>query len=318
MSKDLTRAVELAQSDQALRTGSRTIETRVAKIQGAISRQLGPQGVMGMRIFSAVFAAAFAVGLLILVLLPPKYSAMTVLAPQPSAQDASPSLSMGDIGAGLGGLSSILKTKSQTDNLIAFQALLGTSGFADYLIKHDHFDRMIFPRGMRHSFLSVAIHALFRQPTSNVVTTADVQTYLQSNVYIQAKEESALVQLTYANKNRDTAIGVLRTILYSGDRVLREREATSLDVQIKYLSRILQATTDIEQLSLFRKLLGEKLASKVLIDTQETYAFKIFDVPFAPSVPNSPNIAILIVMLTVVSLMLAAAATVGWLWLRGS
>jgi hypothetical protein len=220
------------------------------------------------------------------------------------------------MGSSLGGLGSLLGTKGQSDNLIAFQALLRTAGFSDYLIRHDHLDKIIFPQGVKHSLLSVALHAVFRQPASREVTTANIQDYLQSNVYVQMKEGTSYIELSYANTDRANAIRILQIILRSGDKVLRQREAASLDEQIRYLSHVIQTTTDIEQLNLFRTMLGEKLASKVLIDTQDTYAFRVFDAPFAPSVPNSPNITILVLLLTAVSTVLGAAAAVGYCWWR--
>lgn len=276
-----------------------------------LEQSLGPARITGLKIFAVTFAAIFLVGLLWLMQIPPKFTATAQLAPQ-AAPESSTS---GNLGVGLtGGLSSLLGTKNQPTNLTAFQTLLGTASFSSYLIYHDHLDQLIFPKGVHHSILSVVIHTLLGQHVSNIVTPADMQEYLQSNVYLQPDEIWGYLKLSYTNPHRDASIKVLQTIIVSGDRVLRQREAISLDQQIHYLSRVTTSTTDIEQQNVFRRLLGEKLASKVLIDTQETYAFKIFDAPYAPATPNSPNAALLLLLLILVALLGAATVTAGLWW----
>lgn len=287
------------------------IGDRLAAVRGWIVAQFGQKSILGLRIFSTIFVATFIVGFLVLICISPKYSAMTIIGPQSSPQGDS---SLDDLSAHLGGVGSLLGVKEPSNNLTAFQSLLGTAEFAQYLMVHNHIDKIFFPHGIHHSVLSIWLHAIFGQPVSNGVTVSDVQTYLQENIYIRQKVETPYVDISYTNKNRADAIKTLQILLSSGDKVLRQREGASLDVQIAYLSRVLRTTTDIEQLNLFRKLLGEKLASKVLIDTQKTYAFKVFDAPFAPLVPNSPNISILVILLFVFSLLFAAMIIVSWLW----
>jgi hypothetical protein len=304
------------QADQYRSKPSGKIASGARALQDAIAHRLGPTALLGLRIFSISFAAIFAIGFLSIIWISPKYSATALLAPQISPESSSAMSGLGTGLGNLGGLSSLLGTKNQPNNLVAFQTLLGTAEYSEYLMQHDHFDKLAFPNGLHHSALSVAFHTLFGQPTSDVVTPADVQAYIQSNILLQPDDMWGYLRLSYANKKRDDAIKILKTVIYSGDIVLRQREAASLDVQIHYLSRVTQTTTDVEQQSLFRKLLGEKLASKVLIDTQGTYAFKIFDAPSAPTVPNSPNAAMLVLLVIVFALALATTFTVGWWWYR--
>ncbi len=123
--------------------------------------------------------------------------------------------------------------------------------------------------------------------------------------------------MSCADQDRGKAINVLRILIYSGDHILRAREGTSLDEQIKYLSHALQTLTDVEQMNLLRKLLGQKLSAKVLLATQATYSFEIFDPPTAPPVPNSPSIAIMFAALLIASLMLSAVTTISYFWWDG-
>ena len=261
--------------------------------------------------FVICFAIVFVCGFFLLTLITPKYSATAVIGPQASPQGGNQA---GSMNMDLGGLGSFFGGNKQSENLVAFQSLLGSAEFARYLINQDHFDRTAFPDGIHHSVISKLLHGLFGQPISDSVTVGDVQQYVQTHVFDQDRTGTPYVELSYANKDRDDAIHVLHVLLYSGDRVLRQREATALATQITYLTHVIQTTTDVEQLNLFRNLLAQKLASKVLIDTQETYAFKMFDAPFAPLTPNSPNLAMLLILLFVVSLVIATTVTIGRHW----
>ena len=273
----------------------------------------GPRGVAAARIFSIAFAVFFVLGFTVLMTISPKYSAMAIVGPQVNEQANSIG---GNLGANLGGLTSLLGGKQQSEDLVAFQSLLGTATFSEYLIKNDHLDKVIFPNGIHHSLVSNVLHRLFGQSVSNTVTAGNLQAYIQSSISIQSRLETPYLELTYASENRANAIGVLQTVMSSADKILRTRKAQSLDREIEYLSRVLQTTTDIERLDLFRKILGEKLAAKVLIDTEDTYSFRVFDAPFAPLVPNSPNLGMLMIVLVLVALFLAATVVVGWLWYR--
>ena len=269
--------------------------------------RLGERGIAGIRIFVASFFVIALVSLLWLAFIPPKYSATAQLAPQASPEN-SPAISA-NIGGGLGAL---LGTKAQPTNLTAFQTLLGTAEFSSYLIEHDHLDKIIFPNGVHHSSLSIMLHLLFGQHFSRQVTPADMVAYLQGSLYLQVDDEWGYLKISYSNSNRDSAINFLRTVIYSGDRILRTREGANLNEQIHHLENLVATTTDLEQLRVFRNILGQKMVSKILIDTQDTYSFKIFDAPYAPSAPNSPNVAILI--LATLFLAAGGASLIALLW----
>ena len=279
-----------------------------------IARILGPRGVAAARLFLFVFAVSFILGFCIVLFISPKYSAMAIVGPQVQEQTGSLSAGLGSMN--LGSLTSFLGGQQQSEELVAFQSLLGTASFAEYLIKNDHLDKVVFPNGIHHSLVSTLLHKLLGQDVSNTVTAADLQYYIQSHISIQSRLETPYIELIYANQKRADAIGVLQTVMYSGDKVLRVRKARSIDREIEYLSSVLKTTTDVERLDLFRKMLGEKLAAKVLIDTEDTYAFRVFDAPFAPLVPNSPNIAMLMAVLVLTALFLAMTAVVGKSWYR--
>ncbi len=301
----------MTEAEYLQRRNPRAFADRASGVKAWVIGRLGPRNIVAVRLFLIVFAVVFVVGFLVLTTIGPKYSARAIVGPQVTEQAGG---GASGLGAGLGGLGTFLGGKQQSEDLVAFQSLIGTAGFSEYLIRKNHLDKVIFPHGIHHSFVSVFLHMLFGQPVSNEVTTADVQSYIQSNVSVQSRLETPYIELSYANKDRDDAVRVLQTLMKSGDDVLRLRKAASLNTQIEYLSHVLRTTTDIEQLDLFRKILGEKLAAKVLIDTQDTYSFRVFDAPFAPLVPNSPNIAMLMILLILASLFLAMTVTVGWYW----
>jgi uncharacterized protein involved in exopolysaccharide biosynthesis len=279
-----------------------------------LAGRVGLNNAIALEIFAATFSVVFIVGFLILTTIQPKYTAMAIVGPQSSLQDDP---TQGGMAGGFGGLGSLLGAAGIPENMLAFQALVGTAGFAEYAMKHDHLDKIFFPKGVHHSFLSNMLHAVLGQPVSNEVTVGDVQTALQSDILIQQRTQTQYLEVYYTNQNREDAIRVLNTVLYSADKMLRAREAMAMNNQVNYLSRAIASNTDVDRVDTFRKLMGQKLAAQVLIETQDTFAFKIFDAPFAPLVPNSPKIALLIILLILTALGLGATAAVGWLWRAG-
>jgi hypothetical protein len=305
----------MTSDEQTLPSKARDVGPRVQDLWTSVIGQVSSGTWSLVKLFAISFGIVFICGLLLLTLITPKYSARAVLGPQTSPQGSNQA--SGNLSLDVGGLGSLLGGNKQSENLVAFQSLLGTAEFARYLISNDHFDHIAFPDGIHHSIVSKILHSFFGQPVIDTVTVGDVQQYLQTKIFDQDLTGTAYVELLYANKDRAQAIKVLHIVLYSGDRLLRERETAALNTQISYLTHVIQATSDIEQLNLFRNLLGQKLASKVLVDTQETFAFKVFDAPFAPLTPNSPNLLMLIILLLVVAVTVSAVVTVGRLWWMG-
>lgn len=291
----------------------------VAQIEQQLVMLLGPFGLSAIKFFLRAFAVTFVIGLLFVTSVHPQYEATAILVPQAPLESGSLTSGSG-LSNGLAGLAPLIGvTNGENNNLLAFQELLTTAGLAGDLIKQESFERAIWPDLRLHrSFLGVALRKLLGEPTDDLVSVSDMQNYISNNIYAQKSSNSEdFIKFSYPNKDRATAVKILQQVIYSADKILRQREAASLDRQIHYLTHVIETNTDIEQRNLLRQLLGSKLASKVLLDTQETYAFKIFDAPFVPTVPTSPNITMLLVFAIVFSLLLAATFTVGWWWLYG-
>jgi hypothetical protein len=238
-----------------------------------------------------------------------QFESAAVISPQKQMDEgggAAPSLS---------GVSSVLGSFFQggqggaSDNLVAFQQLLPTAELANALIRNTQFMQIAFPsRQVHRSLPSRMVRGFFGRATPTTVQPFDVQNFVTGSFYVQKLTAPDYIEITYANPNRVGAITALRILLATSDGILRGRERASLTTQIRYLSNTIAHSTDVTQQAIFRQMLEQKLSAELLLDTQPTYAFRIFDAPDAPAIQTSPNLSIMLAIVIAASVIAGVLA----------
>lgn len=286
---------------------------RYRDAKARIRNYIGATRLGYLRLFIFTFLISFVVGAFFATRITPKFVATVVLTAQKQTNDSQSA--GGNALSSLAGMSNLFDPK-QSENLIAFQQILTTSDLAEVLLRNREFVQICYPLNyIHHSFVGRLIKGMLGQPTTSQIGRADIQTFLQKNFFLQKLDAPEYFELSYSDKNRNASIHALSIVLTTADTILRQRERTSLNSQITYLSQALKTNADVEQQALFRRLLLDKLSSKVLLDTQPTFAFRVFDSPYAPLVQTSPNVAMLLAILFIFSVTVATAVTLFYGWL---
>jgi len=246
----------------------------------------------------------FLIGFLVLLVVPPAYDAVAVVA---APIDHGGAKIRGDVSAGpstslLANLS--LGSGSTSPLLQRFQQMVHSQRLADLLFSNDAIAHGVFegqwdpkaqawrqPSGI---FASVR-HGLYKfldRPEGGNPTAWHLQAYLERHIVITSVPKNSSFELKYSCSDPDFCLRLLRAVLGSADALIRQDITSHDQSYTKFLDDHLKLVTDLTDRQTFISLLSDIRREEMLAGSGETYSIDIVDDPAVSPVPTEPKIGL--------------------------
>jgi uncharacterized protein involved in exopolysaccharide biosynthesis len=135
----------------------------------------------------------------------------------------------------------------------------------------------------------------WKKPLTDI-SISSVQRSFKSSVKLSIDQSSNLLNLTVYSKSPKAALSIAKIIIEKINEISRVEALNDANKSIDYLVTELANTSQNDIRSAISQLISSQLSMKMLANTSNEYALKIFDQPFLPEHRSSPN-RILILML---------------------
>lgn len=278
----------------------------------------------GWRVLIAGLFAGGIAGLVLLQILPQKFSSWVLV--EPNTQ------SLTNISSRLGALGSLssmvgLNLGGDADSEFSeYKTLLTSQAVADRLFQYPEIPRTVFEdqwdtkRANWHRPLDpVALAAQFARLLAGLASweppkPEDLRRYLERKLDIDEDFKTGFVRTKYAHKDADFARHLVTLLHREADRVIRQRALSRSQQRIDYLNTQLAAEARTDQRDVIIQLLSAESQNMMMASVDQNYAAVPIEQPFASSVPSSPNGAAIGFGAAAAGLGLAALFLLGKSW----
>jgi uncharacterized protein involved in exopolysaccharide biosynthesis len=259
----------------------------------------------------AIITALFlGIGLLIVAVRDPEYTASATLGAAPSPLNDLTSMTSqlsGSLGMGLTKRLGLGSRGGNTDLFDQYMELLKSNRLAKVLAQDPNVLRAIFStkydwqnhtwknsHGLLASVKRLVKDRVFHYPINTVPGPDDVAEYLKKTLTVDAPLTSSFVTVTLVSESPEKAEWLLNTLLSDADAIIREDKSRDVLARIDYLTKELPLVEQTDQKQALSMILSDQQQSMMTIRADKRYASALVDPPRAPGTPTAPNIKIII------------------------
>jgi hypothetical protein len=277
----------------------------------SLSRMFSPAQLWtDLRTYYSLLVLLIVVGLAAVIaftlLATPVYTATAIVGPADNSDQPFGDMA-GGLGGGLGGIAKHLHVggalgqQGSDDPFDEYTALLTSNRLAGILVRKDRILPEIFWRAWdpahntwlpRNDFLSRNIDSLkvlLRRPLKPSPDQEDLAKYFKKNLIVEPSLETSFATVSFRFHDREGAERLLGLILHEADDVIRQDKRRDVEARIAYLDTALVHLTLADQKPELIAVLSEQQQDMMMIESDQLYASKMIDVPYAPRTPTSPS-----------------------------
>jgi uncharacterized protein involved in exopolysaccharide biosynthesis len=258
------------------------------------------------RLLIAILAVFMLLGLVIVAVSKPAYTAVAIIGPPSSTLDSMTSLTAGlgsTISRGLGKKFGIGGGGGSGDVFDQYQSLLTSNRIASVLASDQNVLHAMFPAkydwergawktsGGPLSGVKRFLKSVLHMPVKSHPDKDDVSKYLKRVMTIDAPLTSNFVTITVTEGDPNKAEWLLNTVLSTADSVIREDKRRDVTARIRYLVNVLPSITQTDQKQSLSDVLSQQQQNMMMVAADKRYASALVDPPHASLIPTSPNVS---------------------------
>ncbi|MEX2650480.1 MAG: Wzz/FepE/Etk N-terminal domain-containing protein [Alphaproteobacteria bacterium] len=123
--------------------------------------------------------------------------------------------------------------------------------------------------------------------------------YLERRLKISNVEATPMVKVEFSHRDPTFARTLLDDIYHETDRLMREHDRISTEDSIAYLNDALSRATIVEHRLALQQLLLRNLAKLMLLDTDQPFAARMLELPYASPLPTAPNALLVLILASI-------------------
>ena len=267
-------------------------------------------------IVAVVLAAVIALGMIYIRVATPTYTASMIIAPTGGGGPSGLSALMRnnrDIAA-LAGLS-----LPEADSVTPFERFIQLTSSATvatqllerpdivsrlYAARWSETEQRWYPPDAALARFKQWLKELLGLPPWTPPTAPDIATVLQFRLRIEQLPTSAMMRLSFTDKDAAFAAEFLRFIHEQVDDIVRANSESRTRLQIDYLKAKLQSVALSDQRVALVQLLSDQEKSMMMMHVGLPYAADIVEPPYAPTLPSWPKARVVLLLSAVAGLLI--------------